>query len=500
MPLATVARAARTARGRGRARRLRRCGPRRHHAACIASRGASSRTRRTCGACTSRRRCAAAASVDNCSTRQSRRHRGMPGVRQLTLGVNAQNQRGACAVRGARLRALRSRARVFAGGRRAARRDTHGAIPRYPLSAVRRVPGGDWPSAAFATRPRGAAASSTARPAGAKPLHCARSGSSMACVTETLRLARCFAARSLDPARCLPPRRRHAERSAGRRQALRRATASIESLHTVPPGARRRTRAAGQPARRHDTRRLPCCCSRATRACCASAARTACCATISPATSWCARAASSTAQQTFTVLVDCPSDRLERCDDAYRSSAEHAADIGAVDRRAPARLGSRSRSTSPARATARCRRPFLARALDAQIAGAVHTATITDPKPNRNAHGQAMRDFDWSRATVPQLFVHHRDDPVRDVTRYDERRRAPQGRPADHRRGRRQRARRTLLGVHAARLRRPRARHHARDPRLDHHAAGAGGGRRFLGAARRPRAGGAAISHPGPRR
>ena len=121
--------------------------------------------------------------------------------------------------------------------------------------------------------------------------------------------------------------------------------------------------------------------------------------------------------QTFTVLVDCPSDRIERCDDAYRSSAEHVADIAAVVDAVQREFRAQQvyiAGTSYGTVST----SFLARGLGPRIAGAVHTATLTDPQRPRNAHGQPMRDFDWSQATVPQLFVHHRDDPC-GVTRYD---------------------------------------------------------------------------------
>lgn len=35
----------------------------------------------------------------------------------------------------------------------------------------------------------------------------------------------------------------------------------------------------------------------------------------------------------------------------------------------------------------------------------------------RKAVGMTMASFDWSKAKVPQLFVHHKDDPC-DLTRY----------------------------------------------------------------------------------
>ncbi|AVR97035.1 alpha/beta hydrolase [Pseudoduganella armeniaca] len=116
----------------------------------------------------------------------------------------------------------------------------------------------------------------------------------------------------------------------------------------------------------------------------------------------------------FTVMVDCPLDRWSSCNDAYRTSATHAADvsdvIGLVKREFGARqvyvAGTSYGTLSSA---------MLARALGGTIDGAIHTATFTDP--GADGHGAALRDFDWSEARVPQLFVHHKEDPCA-LTRY----------------------------------------------------------------------------------
>ena len=120
---------------------------------------------------------------------------------------------------------------------------------------------------------------------------------------------------------------------------------------------------------------------------------------------------------TFTVAVDCPQDQWNNCGDAYRSSAQHAQDIQAVIAGVKAKtqaskvyvVGTSYGTVSTA---------FLAAALPGHVDGAVHTATFTDPNRRSNAHGQPMATFDWSRATVAQLFVHHKDDPC-GATRYD---------------------------------------------------------------------------------
>jgi pimeloyl-ACP methyl ester carboxylesterase len=122
------------------------------------------------------------------------------------------------------------------------------------------------------------------------------------------------------------------------------------------------------------------------------------------------------AEDVFTVLVDCPVDQRTACGDAYRSSPQHAEDIGRLVRFVRSELGAGQvylLGTSYGTVST----AFLARALGAEIDGAIHAAAFTDPRPGRNSHGTAMAGFDWAVAGVPQLFVHHKDDPC-DVTRH----------------------------------------------------------------------------------
>ena len=120
--------------------------------------------------------------------------------------------------------------------------------------------------------------------------------------------------------------------------------------------------------------------------------------------------------KTFTVAVDCPVDQWNACGDEYRSSAQHVADIADVIAAVKAAHGAQQVyvvGTSYGTVSS----SFLARGLAGKIDGAVHTATFTDPRSGRQAHGAPMASFDWSKAEVPQLFIHHRDDPC-ELTRY----------------------------------------------------------------------------------
>jgi hypothetical protein len=118
----------------------------------------------------------------------------------------------------------------------------------------------------------------------------------------------------------------------------------------------------------------------------------------------------------FTVAVDCPVDQWNACDDDYRSSSQHASDITDVIASVRSRYGAQQVyvvGTSYGTVSS----SFLARALGTNIDGAIHTATFTDPRGGQKAHGKPMASFDWSQAKVPQLFVHHKDDPC-DLTRF----------------------------------------------------------------------------------
>ena len=116
--------------------------------------------------------------------------------------------------------------------------------------------------------------------------------------------------------------------------------------------------------------------------------------------------------QVMTVMVDCPKDRWSNCDDDYRASDQHAADVGAAIDKLKADFGI-GKVYLVGTSYGTVSSAFLARKLDGRIDGAVHTSTFTDPRAgrNRNAHGLPMWNFDWTATHVDQLFVHHQDDP-----------------------------------------------------------------------------------------
>jgi Serine aminopeptidase, S33 len=118
----------------------------------------------------------------------------------------------------------------------------------------------------------------------------------------------------------------------------------------------------------------------------------------------------------FTVAVDCPVDQWSFCSDVFRSSSQHAADIAQVVASVKSTYGA-DKVYIAGTSYGTVSTALLARALGGTIDGAIHTASITHPRSGPQASGTALRSFDWSKATVPQLFVHHKDDPC-DMTRY----------------------------------------------------------------------------------
>jgi pimeloyl-ACP methyl ester carboxylesterase len=107
------------------------------------------------------------------------------------------------------------------------------------------------------------------------------------------------------------------------------------------------------------------------------------------------------------VILDNPSDQRGGMSDAFRAGAGHAADLRAVAAEMKKRhpglplfVVGTSRSTLSA--------AYLAAALEGEVAGAVLTSSLF--YSDARARMTALASFDWSKAGVPLLFVHHAED------------------------------------------------------------------------------------------
>jgi pimeloyl-ACP methyl ester carboxylesterase len=126
------------------------------------------------------------------------------------------------------------------------------------------------------------------------------------------------------------------------------------------------------------------------------------------------------------VILDNPTDQQagDGMSDAFRESAEHAADIRAVraelEKRYPGLpvvVVGTSRSTLSA--------AHLARALPGELKGAVLTSSLFHSGGGQRAR-QVLAAYNWGAIKIPLLFVHHQDDgcgatPYRDAARLAER-------------------------------------------------------------------------------
>jgi pimeloyl-ACP methyl ester carboxylesterase len=120
------------------------------------------------------------------------------------------------------------------------------------------------------------------------------------------------------------------------------------------------------------------------------------------------------------VMVDCPVDMWNKCDDRYRTSDQHASDIQAAIQSLKEQSGISKFylvGTSYGTESSAYLALKLGNAVQGAVQGAVHTATFTDPNSRGRGHGLPMWKFDWSAIKVDQLFVHHKNDPC-SVTQY----------------------------------------------------------------------------------
>lgn len=110
-----------------------------------------------------------------------------------------------------------------------------------------------------------------------------------------------------------------------------------------------------------------------------------------------------------TLVVDCHSDSGDECSNSYQISKEREADvqklIGLVLEKTPSikqvwLVGTSAGTLSSS---------FMPVHNPLAYAGAIHTASITDPYV-RGLYRELV-DFDYNKAQIPQYFIHHRDDP-----------------------------------------------------------------------------------------
>lgn len=110
------------------------------------------------------------------------------------------------------------------------------------------------------------------------------------------------------------------------------------------------------------------------------------------------------------LLVDCRTDQQTICSGAYQASKARYEDVGKLIAAARAQLPSIRQVWLVGTSFGTITSAYLpTHATAGELAGVLHTATMSDPY--RSPLARELIGFDYRRVPVPQAFVHHKDDP-----------------------------------------------------------------------------------------
>lgn len=110
-----------------------------------------------------------------------------------------------------------------------------------------------------------------------------------------------------------------------------------------------------------------------------------------------------------TLVVDCISDSGDSCSTAYQASPERQKDVQALIDKVLQLQPSLQQVWLVGTSLGTVSSVFMARFGGSRYAGVIHTASITAPRYKNMV--PELVDFDYAAITIPQVFVHHRDDP-----------------------------------------------------------------------------------------
>ena len=111
-----------------------------------------------------------------------------------------------------------------------------------------------------------------------------------------------------------------------------------------------------------------------------------------------------------TLVVDCRTDQGDLCSGDYQASKQRHEDVARLVSAARAQVPSIKSVWLVGTSLGTISSAFMPTyASPGELAGVLHTATITDPYRGQNARGLVR--FDYRRIAIPQAFVHHKDDP-----------------------------------------------------------------------------------------
>jgi hypothetical protein len=109
------------------------------------------------------------------------------------------------------------------------------------------------------------------------------------------------------------------------------------------------------------------------------------------------------------LIVDCRSDAGEYCSSSYQSSLKRHQDALKLIQEVKKQLPSIEQVWLVGTSMGTVSSAFMPTHEANIYSGAIHTASITEPY-SRNSYRE-LGDFDYKKLNIPQVFIHHRDDP-----------------------------------------------------------------------------------------
>ena len=109
------------------------------------------------------------------------------------------------------------------------------------------------------------------------------------------------------------------------------------------------------------------------------------------------------------LIVDCQSESGDYCSSSYQASKQRQVDVDKLIAEVKARNPSIAEIWLVGTSMGTVSSSFMPVHNPTAYAGAIHTASITEPYA-KNSYRE-LSDFDYKKTTTPQFFVHHATDP-----------------------------------------------------------------------------------------
>jgi hypothetical protein len=110
-----------------------------------------------------------------------------------------------------------------------------------------------------------------------------------------------------------------------------------------------------------------------------------------------------------TLIVDCRSDLGDECRDRYQASPEREADVFALVEEVVRLYPSIEKIWLVGTSRGTISSGFMALHGGNRYAGSIHTATLSEPF--QKGSSSELSGLDYSASNIPQVFIHHKDDP-----------------------------------------------------------------------------------------